>query len=264
MPRGELNGWSYSYTDEGSGPPLIFNHGILMDSSIWDAQIEDLKDSYRCVAIDAPGHGESVPVAMGIDFYEYADMLTAAAGHLGIDQAVWIGQSMGGFINLRLALRHPDRVKGLVLIDTQAHSEDPGMRAQYEAFLKVALEDGVGEDLANVLTMLLFGPTFAGKPESDVWRKKLMTADIEGRHAMVRAVFDRDDVHGRLGEIRAPAIVIHGREDVAIEAERAEELARDLPDATIELLDECGHCSPHEAAAALTPHIRSFLERIGY
>jgi pimeloyl-ACP methyl ester carboxylesterase len=171
---------------------------------------------------------------------------------------------MGGFINLRLALRHADKVAGLVLVDTQAHSEDPDKRAQYEVFLKIARDDGVGEDLANVLVTLLFGTTFAEKPESDLWRKKLMTQDIEARHAMVRAVFERDDVHGRLGEIRAPAIVIHGREDVAIEAERAEELARDLPDATIELIDECGHCSPHERAAAVTPIIRSFLTRIGY
>jgi pimeloyl-ACP methyl ester carboxylesterase len=264
MPIGQLDGWRYSYTDEGTGPPLIFNHGILMDRSIWDAQIEDLKDSYRCVAIDAPGHGDSTPAPMGIDFYEYGDMLTALARQLGIEEAVWIGQSMGGFINLRLALRHPDFVKGLVLIDTQAHSEDPDKRAQYEAFLKVALEDGVTEDLTNVLMLVFFSSTFVAKPESEAWRKKLMATDVEGQHAMVRAVFDRDDVHGRLGEIRAPAIVIHGQEDVAIETERAEELARDLPDATVALLDECGHCSPHERAAAVTPLIRSFLERIGY
>jgi pimeloyl-ACP methyl ester carboxylesterase len=264
MRRGDLNGWSYSYTDEGAGPPLIFNHGILMDRSIWEEQIDDLKDSYRCLAIDAPGHGESSPAAMGIDFYEYGDMLTEVAQQLGIEQAVWLGQSMGGFINLRLALRHPDKVKGLVLIDTQAHSEDADKRAQYEAFLKVSLEDGVGEDLANILIMLLFGETFAGRPESDVWRKKLMTQDIKARHAMVRAVFERDDVHDRLGEIRVPALVIHGREDVAIEPERAEELARDLPDATVQFIDECGHCSPHERGAAVTKHVRSFLERIGY
>lgn len=262
MPVGELNGWKYSYTDEGSGPPLIFNHGIQMDRTIWDGQVEDLKDSYRCIAIDAPGHGDSEPVEMGIDFYGYGDMLVGVADQLGIDAAVWLGQSMGGFINIRLALTHPDRVKGLVLIDTQAHSEDPDKKAQYEAFLQVAL-DGVTDDLWEVLKIVYFSPTFAATPESEVWQKKLLATDVPGQHAMIRAVFDRDDVHGRLSEIKAPAVVIHGEEDIAIEAERAEELARDLG-AEVSVLSGCGHCSPLERPDAVNPIIRSFLERIGY
>lgn len=264
MPHGELNGWRYSYVDEGAGPPLMFIHGIEMDSTIWDAQIEDLKDSYRCVAIDAPGHGESAPVAMGIDFWGYGDMLVGVADQLGVDSAVWIGQSMGGFINLRLAMRHADRVKGLVLTDTQAHDEDPDKLAQYEAFLKVALEDGLTEDLTNVLMFVYFGTTFAAKPESDSWRKKLRSIDVPGQHAMIRAVFDRDDVHDRLNEIRCPAIVIHGEEDIAISTERAQELARDLPDASFVLVRDAGHCCAFERPDEVTPEIRAFLDRIRY
>jgi 3-oxoadipate enol-lactonase len=263
MPRGELNGWTYSYTDEGSGPALLFNHGLQMDRTMWDEQVDAFKDSYRCVAIDAPGHGDSAPVPMGIDFYEYGDMLTGVADQLGIESAVWIGQSMGGFINIRLALTHPERVKGLVLIDTQAHSEDPDKRAQYEAVLTIALEDGINDDLVNVLKLVYFSQTYAGKPQSEAWEKKLAATDVPAQHAMIRAVFDRDDVHGRLSEITAPAIVIHGEEDIAIEAERAEELARDLG-ATVELISGCGHCSPLERPEAVNPIIRSFLDRIGY
>src|SRR5437867_8264156 len=234
-----------------------------MDRTIWDEQIDEFKASYRCVAIDAPGHGDSAPVPMGIDFYGYADMLIAIAQQLGIDSAVWLGQSMGGFINLRLALRHPDRVKGLVLIDTQAHSEAPEKLAQYEAFLQVALQDGVSDDLLNILKLVYFGPTYATKPEMETWEKKLQASDVPGQHAMIRAVFDRDDVHGRLSEIKAPAVVIHGEEDIAIEAERAEELARDLG-ASVSVISGCGHCSPLERPDAVNPIIRSFLERIGY
>lgn len=264
MPHGELDGWRYSYTDEGSGPPLIFNHGIQMDRSMWDHQIDELRDSYRVVAIDAPGHGESASVPMGIDFWEYGDMLIGVAGQLGIGPAVWIGQSTGGFVNLRLAVRHPGRVRGLVLIDTQAHSEDADKLAQYEAFLKVALDEGMTEDLVNVLMLIYFGSTFAAKPESELWRKKLLGVDVHAQHAMVRAVFDREDIHDRLRDIRCPAIVIHGEEEVPIEPERGEELARDLPDASFVLVHRAGHCSPFERPDVVTPEIRRFLERIGY
>jgi pimeloyl-ACP methyl ester carboxylesterase len=264
MPHGELNGWQYAYSDEGSGPPIVLLHGLEMDSSMFDHQVETLRDSYRVVTIDAPGHGESATVPVGIDFWRYADMVIGVADQLGIEPCVWGGQSMGGFTLLRLALAHPERVKGLILIDTQAHSEDPDKLAQYEAFLTVSLDQGVSEDLANVLMLVFFSQTYAEKPESDVWRKKLLAIDVPGAHAMIRAVFDRDDVHARLGEITSPAVVIHGEEDVAIEIERGEELARDLPDATLVRIPDAGHASAWEQPVLVTKAIQDFLQRVGY
>jgi pimeloyl-ACP methyl ester carboxylesterase len=264
MPQGDLNGWAYAYTDEGSGPPIVFLHGIVMDRSLFDHQVEALRSDHRVVTIDAPGHGDSAPVPMGIDLWQWADMVAGVADQLGIDEAVWGGQSMGGFTILRLALAKPERVKGLILIDTQAHAEDADKLAQYEAFLTIGLEDGFKEDLANVLLLVLFSQTFAAKPESDVRRKKLLDTDVPGEHAMIRAVFDRDDIHARLGEIRCPAVVIHGAEDVAIELERGEELARDLPDATFTPVEDAGHACVYEGPDVVTAEIRAFLKRIGY
>jgi pimeloyl-ACP methyl ester carboxylesterase len=264
MPQGELNGWEYAYSDEGSGPPIILLHGLEMDSSLFDHQVEALRDSYRVVTIDAPGHGDSAPVPVGIDFWQYADVVSSVADQLEIPSAVWGGQSMGGFTILRLALAHPERVKGLMLIDTQAHSEDPDKLAQYEAFLTVSLDSGVSEDLVNILMLVFFSQTYASKPESDVWRKKLLAIDVPGAHAMIRAVFDRDDVHARVGEITSPAVVIHGEEDVAIEIERGEELARDLPDATLVRIPDAGHASPWEQPTPVTEAMKGFLGRIGY
>lgn len=264
MPQGELDGWSYACTDEGSGPPIVFLHGIVMDRSLFDHQVEALRNDYRVVTIDAPGHGESAPVPLGIDLWRYADMVAGVADQLGINEAVWGGQSMGGFTIMRLALAKPERVKGLILIDTQAHSEEADKLAQYEAFLTIGLEDGFKEDLANVLMLALFSQTYTAKPESDVRRKKLLDTDVPGEHAMIRAVFDRDDIHARLGEIRCPVAVIHGVEDVAIELERGDELARDLPDATFTPIEDAGHASVLERPDVVTEAIREFLRRIGY
>jgi len=262
MPTGELNGWRYAYTDEGSGPPVLLLHGLLMDRSMWDHQIDDLSKDHRVVAIDAPGHGESAPVEMGIDFWRHAEMVAGVCDQLGIADAVWGGQSMGGFASLRAALSMPDRVNGLILIDTQAHEEDRDKLAQYEAFLQVALADGVSEDLAGILLMLLFSGTYATTPDSDVWRKKFLEEDVHTRHAMIRAVYDRDEIHDRIGEITCPAIVIHGDEDVSIEPERGQELARDLKDASFVAIPSAGHASPCENPEPVTTAIRAFLERI--
>jgi pimeloyl-ACP methyl ester carboxylesterase len=264
MPQGELDGWNYAYSDEGSGRPIVLLHGLEMDRSLFDHQVEDLRSDYRVVTIDAPGHGECAPVDVGIDFWQYAEMVAGVADQLGIGDAVWGGQSMGGFTILRLALIKPERVKGLILIDTQAHAEDKDKLEQYEAFLKVSLEQGVSEDLVNILLMIFFSQNFAAKPEADVWRKKLLAVDVPGAHAMIRAVFDRDEIHDRVGQINIPAVVIHGAEDIAIELERAEELARDLPDATFVPVPHAGHASVYERPEIVTPAIRDFLKRIGY
>lgn len=264
MQQGELNGWKYAFSDEGSGPPIVLLHGLEMDGSLFDPQVDALRDRYRVVTIDAPGHGDSASVPVGIDFWRYADMVAGVTDQLGIDSAVWGGQSMGGFTILRLALTHPEKVKGLALIDTTARSEDPDKLAQYEAFLTVSLDQGVSEDLVNVLMLVFFSQTYADKPESDVWRKKLLAVDVPGAHGMIRAVFDRDDVHARLGEISAPAVVIHGEEDIAIDIERGEELARDLPDATLVRVPGAGHASPWEEPGPVTAGIEEFLQRIGY
>jgi len=264
VPQGDLNGWSYAYTDEGSGPPIILLHGLEMDRTLFDHQVDALRDRYRVVTIDAPGHGESASVPVGIDFYGYGDMVAGVAEQLGVDSAVWGGQSMGGFTILRLVPRRPELFKGMILIDTQAHAEDPDKLAQYEAFLSVALESGVTEDLVNILLLVYFSQTFADSPESDGWRKKLLETDVKAEHAMIRAVFDRDDVHARLGEMNIPAVVIHGAEDVAIEIERGEELARDLPDATFVPIPGAGHASCYEAPSLVNAAIEAFLARISY
>lgn len=264
MPQGEVDGWSYEYTDEGSGPPIVLLHGLEMDRSLFDFQVEALRNEYRVVTIDAPGHGESAPVELGIDFWQYADRVARVADQLGIGDAVWGGQSMGGFTILRLALTNPERVKGLILIDTAAHAEDPDKLAQYEAFLKVSLEEGVSEDLVNVLMLVFFSQTFAAKQEADVWRKKLLAIDVPGAHAMIRAVFDRDEIHDRVGDIGCPAVVIHGEEDMAIEVERGEELARDLPDAAFVAVKDAGHAANYERPEIVNSAIKDFLKRISY
>ena len=261
MPQGELDGWSYAYDDEGSGPPIVMLHGILMNRSMWDAQIEAFRDSHRVIAIDAPGHGGSAGVDIGIDFWRWAGMVCGVLDQLGVEQAIWCGQSMGGFTSFRAALAHAERVAGLILIDTQAHAEDADKKAQYESLLEVALQDGISEDLALMVQTIIFSQAYTAKPGSELWRKKLMEVDIPAAHGMLRAVFDRDDVHDRLGEITQPAVVIHGLEELAIEPERGEEVARICGAQYVPIMG-AGHASPVEDPDAVNAAMKGFLDSL--
>lgn len=262
MPSIEIGGHNVVYDDRGSGPAVILMHGLLMDRSMWDHAAEALSDAYRVITPDAPGHGDSETVEVGYTFDDHAIDMWSFCDALGIETAVFGGQSMGGFTALRNALQRPDKVRGLILIDSSAREETAELLPQYEAFLQVALTDGTSEDLANVLFLVLFSAAFSAAPEGEVWKKKLLAMDAPRVHAMARAVLDRPPILARLDEIRCPAVVIHGDEDIAISVDRAEQTAAGL-NATVVHVPGAGHASPVERPEIVTPAIRAFLDGLG-
>jgi pimeloyl-ACP methyl ester carboxylesterase len=259
MPAIEIGGHKIVYDDRGSGPAVVLMHGLLMDRSMWDHAAEVLSDSYRVITPDAPGHGDSETVDVGYTFDDHAIDIWSFCDELGIDEAVFGGQSMGGFTALRNALQRPGKTRGLVLIDSSAREENADTLPQYEAFLQIALSDGVNEDLAGVLFLVLFSAPFAGTSEGEAWKKKLMATDASRIHAMSRAVLDRPPILARLDEIKCPAVVIHGEEDIAIAADRAEQTAAGL-NTKVVWVPGAGHASPAEKPEIVTPAIRAFLD----
>ena len=127
MPTAAVNGQMLYYEDTGgTGPAVIFSHGLFMDHEMFAPQVAALRRRYRCITWDERGHGLSVSSRLApFSYYDSAADLAAILKHLGIGQAVLVGMSQGGFLSLRCALTHPDVVRALVLIDTQAGREDP-------------------------------------------------------------------------------------------------------------------------------------------
>src|SRR5438477_527330 len=125
MPEITRGGWKLFYEDTGGdGPPIVLIHGLLMDGTMFALQVEALRDRYRIVTPDLRGHGRSSHRAEEYTQWDMMEDHVALLDSLGIDGAVWGGVSQGGFQSLRAALRHPERVAGLILIDTQAGAED--------------------------------------------------------------------------------------------------------------------------------------------
>src|SRR5438132_9221571 len=158
MPEFDRDGWKLYYEDTGGdGPPIVLVHGLLMDHTMFDPQVEALRDRYRVVAPDLRGHGRS---AHRIEDYTQWDLMedhVALLDRLGIDRAMWGGVSQGGFQSLRAALRHPDRVAGLILIDTQAGAEDEVKAPMYEAFAEVVATGGWTEHILENSCRSMFG-----------------------------------------------------------------------------------------------------------
>jgi pimeloyl-ACP methyl ester carboxylesterase len=226
MPVAEVNGQAIAYDDTGGdGPALIFSHGFLMDRTMFDAQVEVLSDTYRCVSWDERGFGDT-PVNGPFTYWDSADDVVALMDHLGIDKAILVGMSQGGYLSLRAALAHPDRVRGVVLVGSGVWMDDPETLAGYEGMLAHWRSDApLGEVGSMVAGLILSDPTLM-----ETWIAIWESRDGSTIQHPGDCLLGRDDITGRVDEITCPVLIVHGTDDLAIPIATAEQLCNELPD----------------------------------
>jgi pimeloyl-ACP methyl ester carboxylesterase len=258
MSIAEVNGQRISYTDHGgSGPAVLFSHGFLMDGSMFDAQVEALRDEFRCVTWDERGHGDT-PAPAPFTYWDSTDDALALLTHLGIEQATFAGMSQGGFIALRAALTAPERVRALVLIDTQSGLEDPEALPLYDAMHDEWVANGPGAVQETVASIIL-----GSGVDASGWYAKWGALDRAGLTIPFRTLIDRDDITDRLGQIAQPTLIIHGSADAAIPMWRAEQLRDGLPGfRELVVVEGAGHASNVSHPAAVNEPMVRFLRSI--
>jgi 3-oxoadipate enol-lactonase len=263
MPTAAVNGVQINYADSGSGPVVVLSHGFLMDQSMFDAQVAALAPDYRVITWDQRGHGGTLATGP----FSYWDSARDALGlldHLGIERAVLGGMSQGGFLSLRAAMLAPERVSGLILIDSQAGIEEEASRAGYEQLHQAWMDSGPAP-VQEIVAAIILGPG-----RWDGWYVKWgeqyteWAPDNLGQlNWPFRCLMDRDDITGRLGEIGSPALIVHGSQDAAIVPARAETMRDGLAGpTTFALIDGAAHASNVTHADAVNAEIASFLERL--
>ena len=266
MPAATVNATSYAYVDEGSGPLVVFGHGLLAGREMFRAQIDALRDRYRCVSVDWPGHGDTGFAPGGWSLWDLGRDAAELVAQLGGERPVYAGLSQGGMAFMRLAMERPEAVGALILMDTSAGPEDPDALPTYEQLAEGLLhgDEATRSALMDTVQTVLFGaPWRAREPEGVAMEKAHMLAhDRQGQYLAARAVFDRDDVTARLGEIAVPTLVLCGTEDVATRPEQSRALAEGIPGAELEWIGGAGHHSPIEEPAAVTRALEAFLARV--
>lgn len=255
-----VNGITITYSDSGGdGPAVVFSHGYLMDHSMFEPQVAALAPDYRVITWDARGFGGTRATGSFTYWDSAADVL-GLLDHLGIENAVLGGMSQGGFLSLRAALKAPDRVRALILIDSQAGLEDPEAAPAYEEMERIWLEHGPAP-VQDVVASLILGPA-DGPVDHAPWFAKWELIDRQDTQFAFRCLMDRDDITGRLGEISCPALIIHGTADAAIAMERAEAVHAGLAGtATLVQVEGGSHATnlshPEPVNAAILEFLRS-------
>jgi pimeloyl-ACP methyl ester carboxylesterase len=263
MPTLTTRAGSIAYDESGAGPPLLLLAAGAHDRRDWDLVRPVLASRYRTVALDWPGHGESPspgagwrPSAPG-----FADLVEDAVTALDLAPVAVIGNSVGGFAAARLAIRHPDRVSALVLVDSGGFSP---VTAVSRAFCAAMSRPGF---------LRAIYPAFArrylrsGDPAARRCHERAVaTARRPGSTEIVNGLWHsfgspEHDLRAAAGRITAPTLLVWGRRDPVIPVTVGRRLERSIPDARLAVLD-AGHVPfvtrPDEFVAAVVP----FLERV--
>jgi pimeloyl-ACP methyl ester carboxylesterase len=250
------NGRRVAYTDTGgTGPAVLLAHGFALDKSMFAAAAAALAPTWRVIAWDSRGHGDTADDRAPFTFYDLARDQLALMDALGIDRAIVGGISQGGFTALRTALLASDRISALLLCDTEAAALDPVDAAAYAQMFSALAQRGPVDELVVPLAAQIIGEHPAAGDWVARWRQRGVPLG-----APVDCLTGRDDITDRLAGIRCPVLLLRGEHDQSIPLPRMRVLAEKLPHTTgIQVVAGAGH-SPTvthpEASAAL---LRRFL-----
>ena len=264
MPRLSVNGIQIHYTDEGEGPETIaFSHGLLWSHEMFRAQIDALKSTYRCIAWDHRGQGQSErPKAKIHTIEENYEDAVALLEQLQLGPVHFVGLSMGGFVGMRIAARRPDLIRSLTLIATAADAEPAANVPKYRRLSWVVRIFGVINLLARQGVPIMFGRSFLEDPGKaqvrDHWIARLKR-NPRTIYRAVHGVIERSGVTDELKHITAPTLVLRGDEDVAIAEPRARALAAGIANATYVPVPAAGHSATVEQPERVIEALRDFL-----
>ena len=263
MPVQHINGAALHYDTTGAGPEtIVFSHGLLMDGEMFRAQIDALSGAYRCLAYDHRGQGRSEVTESGYDMDSLTQDAAALIRELGAAPCHFVGLSMGGFVGLRLALRYPELLRSLILLDTSADPEPEANRGPYRRLALVGRWLGF-RPVVNRVMKIMFGQTFLTDParqaERERWRRHLLGLNRIGTARAAHGVIDREGVYDQLGRIGVPTLILVGDEDVATVPAKAERMHAAIAGSKLVVIPGAGHSSSIEQPERVTAAIREFL-----
>ena len=255
MPVLPLDDCLLYYETAGSGPALLFAHGLGGNHLSWWAQVPHLRDRYTCITYAQRGFWPSTGTP---DPTSNAEDLAALLDHLGVTDVCLVAQSMGGWTVMDYAVRHPERVRAIIFAATPGSLDHPELRR-------------------------ILASNAAASPAGELWKRGIhpaagerMAREQPALHYLYREIdalsvgLDKEALRAALGRHRAttpamlaaltmPVLCITGEEDIVVPPAAVELLASLLPDARLERVPAAGHSVYFERAETFNRLLDGFL-----
>lgn len=266
MPKVTTNGIEMYYEERGSGEPVICIMGITAPGAVWDAHASHWEKNFRCILGDNRGVGQTDKPAGPYTSAMMADDYAGLMDALGIKKAHIVGCSMGGIIAQQLALRHPDKVKSTILMCTWARLDRYGKAIfDHLKHIKAHLRP---EQMMNYVQLLIFTKPFwdnddcyAGVTQGQA--DAALNPGPQPLHALEAQAAACQSHHtvDELKNIKAPCLIIGGKNDIFTPRWMAEELAAGIPNNELQLFDNAGHAFHWECLEAFNAKSMEFLQK---
>ena len=263
----DVNGTQIHYLDEGprDAPAIVFSNSMFFDVTMFEKQAAAFADNYRVVRYDHRGQGGSAKAPRDkLDMDTLADDTAALIEALGLQKCCFVGNSMGGFIALRLAARRPDLIASAVIMGSSADAE-VSVEAM-DAVVEVIEQNGVSPVVEDVLYFML-GDTTLNEPDRAATKQRV-TKMLESRtpdyaHS-VWNIAHRRPVMDELANIGVPVLVVAGDEDHTYPPDHSQRIVDGIAGAKYELMTQTGHVHAVERPDAVNALLKTHLADTGF
>jgi 3-oxoadipate enol-lactonase len=258
-----VNDVTIGYTDEGRGVPLLFVHGFPLSRGTWQKQIDALRSSYRVIAPDLRGFGESQAGAGAIPMTQYADDLHALLQQLKTGPVVLIGHSMGGYVSFAFLRQYSKMVRGLVLVSTRAGKDTPEAAAGRCATAEKVRAKGL-EVVIEAMAPKMLAADNHDRAMMEQVRGFIAPSKPEGVIGALLGMAERPDAAAELAGITVPTLIITGADDTLIPSTESEKLAQTIPGSQLNIIPHAGHLVAFEQPDKFNHVLEEWLDRAAF
>jgi len=263
----EVNGLRTRYVAKGQGDALLLIHGFSSSLYTWRASLDALAQQYRVYALDLKGFGFSDKPDSDYTIDEYVDFVAEFMNKLDMDSAVLCGNSMGGNISWRLALKYPDRVSKLILVDASGYPSD---HTGVPFFVRLGRLPGAGNFFGLLTTRSRIRDSLESAYFDD---RKVAERTVDSyfypmkTKGAMHAVLSRlrsssqetANWHESISSIKQPTLIVWGAEDTWVPVDNAHKFHKDIAGAQLVLFPDCGHLPQEELPEEFAERVLQFL-----
>ena len=258
MAQVQIDNTTLAYTDTGSGRPVVLIHGYPFNRSLWNEQIAALSGSYRVIAPDLRGFGESDSSDGPSTMNRMAQDVALLLDHLGIPHVTIGALSIGGYVTFAFYKQFASRVRALILADTRAQADTEEAEQKRAQQAEKALSEGMAGIADAMLPKLLTPETVSKRPDIvKRVRDMMLKTKPEGAAAALRGMAERDDQTTL--KISVPTLIIVGAEDAITPVADSEKMNQAIAGSRLVVLENAGHVSNLERTEEFNEAVLDFL-----
>jgi len=254
-------GAKINYVEAGdpSKPTVILLHGLGGQSANWAFNIPALAANYHVIAPDQIGFGKSDRVMLKYRVATYVDFLDKLMSELKIEKASLVGNSLGGWVAAWTAIKYPNRVERLVLVDAAGLKPAAVDMAQI-----YSLNYSTRDEVRQIVKLVFYNQALFGSDAFIEQSLNLRVAANDGYtiSSLIESIKrDEDFLNGRLGDIKKPTLIIWGKQDGLLKVTDGEQFKREIAGSELIVFDQCGHVPMVEKAADFNKAVLGFLAK---